>query len=1127
MQQIIKKYCLDIEDNGLLLMDMPTGSGKTYNVIDFIYNNYQKVKNKIFFITPLKKNLNYDALKDRFVKDNKESLFDEDVVYIKSNMDMLLENFKSIYKSIPSKIRLDNVTKHIKTLESIINANISIEFKAEAKKSLREEFEPKFRSILEKFVAYDDKGKKRDYDERLKFIKDNHPWIEILYPSVKTNTSKIIFMTVDKFLSMNSTIVKPSYTILNDSIVEDAIIFIDEFDSAKENMLSSIIQNSLNSRIGLLDLFRQIDAGLNICDFTEKLMTPSKYTQQKKDEGRKYYFPNEIIEIFKKRLSDLKSKYNLQYLYKLEGNPKDDAYFLFQDYRFISVLPDGNNCLIVKPSSDEKINKIYPTNNNLNFDELKNVLSEIKSFVTYFQVGIGYIANNYRHLKIELKEDMNLISEDSCVKTVLAEFGIEGAYLNYLTKSIVRRKKNKSISSDKLFDDLDFSCNEKGFSYYSIIDSDSFDTQSKVYYVAIDDSPEKILIGLCNKSKVIGISASSNLRSNTGNFDIKYLEIKLGTKFKHLSKEEREHLKEYFYKQIEGYREDQIITQKIDINETNIDQIIESYSENIQNKFEKYFKDLDNHKKIRYLKLFECMKNFLSKDEVYSFLFLTSKLLKEQDSEFNFKFAQDIFKNLKQELNKDAYLYSIYGDIDSYEAIKLDIEKRLSKGCKVFVASSYQTLGAGQNIQYKIPITFKKNHDYCSINNLDYQDEYKDFDAIYVDRPTNIFVNMNNNIVEDSQFIKFLYQVKQLEDSGELQNKEWDAYKYIKRGFETFYNIRQWPFPTPKDSINLKLNTAKIIQQAIGRICRTKNKSKYIYVYYDESLKEDLKGVKKYYKHILLNPEFEKLLDKFIVEEDTDNYQEFKHKAQVVQKQSKSYISKLLAFKDDSPYKWEQLREQLLKHPTIDIPTEAYSAYIELPIENNVYSFNDERKDFSFDKNIGETIGEDYTNIKDLLEIPGVKEFFIQKGYATLFEKKKYVLSPCMFNDIYKGALGEVVGEHVLESKLNISLSKIRENEKYEKFDFYKENVYIDFKNFSGFKDFNRKEILKHIKKKLQECNGKKAIIINILKPKGVEPEKFVDIEENVLIIPYLYDLDTNQFNVKGLFEIQRYLNEI
>ena len=152
---------------------------------------------------------------------------------------------------------------------------------------MREDFEPKFRRVLEKFVAYDDNGKKRDYDSRLKFINDNNSWVKELYPSVKTNTSKIIFMTVDKFLSMNSTIIKSSYTILNDSIVDDSLIFIDEFDSAKENMLSSIIQNSLNNRIGLLDLFRQIDAGLNICDFTEKLMTPSNYTCDKKKEKKR------------------------------------------------------------------------------------------------------------------------------------------------------------------------------------------------------------------------------------------------------------------------------------------------------------------------------------------------------------------------------------------------------------------------------------------------------------------------------------------------------------------------------------------------------------------------------------------------------------------------------------------------------------------------------------------------------------------------------------------------------------------------------------------------------------------------------------------------------------------------
>lgn len=1124
MQKILNKYCLEDATNGLLLIDMPTGSGKTYNVIDFIYKNYKNVKKKIFFITPLKKNLNYDKLRERFDNDNMMPEFEEDVVYIKSNMDMLLENFSNVYKMIPPKLKLDYVTKHIKTLEGIINSNISLEFKSEAKKSLREEFEPKFRSLLEKFVAYDDNGKKRDYNERLKFIEEENQWIKLLYPSVKTDTSKIIFMTVDKFLAMNSTIVKPSYTILNDSIVEDAFIFIDEFDSAKENMLSAIIQNSLNSRIGLLDLFRQIDAGLNICDFTQKLMTPSKYTIQKKEEGRKYYFPNEIIEKFRNKLSELKSKYNLQYLYKLVGNPKDDAYFLFQDYRFISILPDNNRFLVVKTSSEEKINKIQPMNEISDFEELKSVLSDIKSFINYFQVGIGYIANNYRHLKLELQEDLNLISDDSCVKTTLAEFGIDGIYLNYLTKGIVRRKKNKSISSDKLIDDLDFSCNEKGFSYYSVIDSDSFDTQSKVYYVSIDDSPEKILIGLCNKSKVMGISASSNLRSNTGNFDIGYLEIKLGTKFKHLSKEERLNLKDYFSRQIEGYSQLHILPKKIDINEQNIEEIIESFNENIRHLIEKQFNNLDTHKKIRYLKLFQCMKEFLSNDSIYSFLFLTSKLLKDQDSEFNLKFAQDVFRCLKQELNKNAYFYSIYGDVDTYESKKIEIEKLLSNGEKVFVASSYQTLGAGQNIQYKIPLTFKKNENYISINNLDYQEENKDFDAIYVDKPTNVFVNMNNNTVEESQFIKFLYQVKQLEESGELQDQEYDASTYIRRGFETFFNLRHWFFPTPKDSKNLKLNTAKIIQQAIGRICRTKNKSKQIYIFYDELLREELKGAKKYYKHILMNPEFETLLDEFNVDEQIDYDLQYKNKAQIIQKQSKTYINKLLNFKDDSPYKWEQLREQVLKYPTIDVPTEAYSAYIELPKENNKYSFSSKTKDFSFSRNIGEMIGEEYTNIKDLLQIPEVREFFVQRGYATSFEKKKFILSPCMFNNIYKGALGEVVGEFILESKLNISLSKIRNNDNYEKFDFYKNNVYVDFKNFTGYKDFDRKQMLQNIKDKLKECKGDKALIINILKPIGVNPEIYIDIEDNVVIIPYLYDLTTKQFNMKGLFEIKKYL---
>ena len=39
---------------------------------------------------------------------------------------------------------------------------------------------------------------------------------------------------------------------------------------------------------------------------------------------------------------------------------------------------------------------------------------------------------------------------------------------------------------------------------------------------------------------------------------------------------------------------------------------------------------------------------------------------------------------------------------DNFEQDKEELQQRLSCGEKIFVMSSYQTIGAGQNLQYKI-----------------------------------------------------------------------------------------------------------------------------------------------------------------------------------------------------------------------------------------------------------------------------------------------------------------------------------------------------------------------------------------------------------------------------------------
>lgn len=69
MYTAIKNYCNNGNNNGLFLLDMPTGYGKTYSVLEYIYEaslDESNSKKRFFFITTLKKNLPTEELRKRF-----------------------------------------------------------------------------------------------------------------------------------------------------------------------------------------------------------------------------------------------------------------------------------------------------------------------------------------------------------------------------------------------------------------------------------------------------------------------------------------------------------------------------------------------------------------------------------------------------------------------------------------------------------------------------------------------------------------------------------------------------------------------------------------------------------------------------------------------------------------------------------------------------------------------------------------------------------------------------------------------------------------------------------------------------------------------------------------------------
>ena len=172
----------------------------------------------------------------------------------------------------------------------------------------------------------------------------------------------------------------------------------------------------------------------------------------------------------------------------------------------------------------------------------------------------------------------------------------------------------------------------------------------------------------------------------------------------------------------------------------------------------------------------------------------------------------------------------VYIDSEDYDEKKDDLSQRLANGEKLFVISVYQTIGAGQNLQYPIPTGIST----VSVNNI--PSHKKDFDAIYLDKPTNVLVNMVDKLPEEN-FAKYIFQIEFLLAVGEINIPT--AIGMIKNAFKTFSTQHKQSGYSPVNiykcrSVDLALT--KVIIQAIGRICRTPNKNSNIYIYADDAI---------------------------------------------------------------------------------------------------------------------------------------------------------------------------------------------------------------------------------------------------------------------------------------------------
>lgn len=1147
MQNTINSFMNDPSLNsGLMLIDSPTGYGKTYKVLQNIYQYIRNSKNKkkIFFVTTLIKNLPIEELKKIYKENGEEHLFDQEVLLIKSNYDFVYERLLKL--AIPDEYKteayyhLRNKLLKIKELEEN-NNSICIDYANDLRKQVREKEEQDFRREIIKLI---EQKLPKDKQHRREWIrnKKQFQWIGKLYPTVFTDDYKIYMLTVNKLLVRNTTLIERAYEFIKSDLIKNAIIFIDEFDATKATIQQHIINNAINSQDDYIQLFEQIYRVSQTHHIPKSMEKAYQEYICDKESGM-------TLEDLKREANNIYKQYYLKYSYKTSSESIDRKQsFLFNDNNFHTMLRNNCNYIRISANSEEKQVQIffedketYYKNRSENDIILYGLLRAINNFLNQFKIMVFNWADHYAKDINKSREDKeNEFTKENAMYSIYKEYALSDKQIQLMIGNmieLIRKKKEEYIPIKPFY--------EIGFKYFEFIDSDQHLGKTVFNHIQLVDTPEKVILFLAQQAKIIGISATAAIPTVTGNYDINYLSKELGEGFRRISQETRQSIKKELEEHWKKYR-DESVKVHLDIIDYN------KKDKNLEERLEELFEDRDFKEKYkmklglnlsnkfdkvryiehRYCNMITLIRNFLKNPDINSFLCLNSILPISNRESFDLDLLQEMVIDCAEDLNVKPCTLKVLNS-SNFNVEKDNILIQLEKGEKIMIFSTYKTIGAGQNLQYKVPKNSKVVQIFDSKLIEDKRLVMKDIDAIYLGDITHMVGNAyDKEDFNKEEMLNFFLTIEYLYQNDEISFDILN--RLIKQGFKSYsHNVEIDHEALRKlyDAKSIGKSVTRDIIQAIGRICRTFNKSPDIYIYMTQELlkKMNIDDI----EHIILNPEMEKIIEYKKNIRSQDNLEENNdlNKAERISLCGKNYIMRMLSkdWSELSIQLWKDLRNCVLKYPTASTNlsiSEPYKEIIEkLYIDNKdlksdylftqAHDFSEIMIDYDNDEIIFREkraqdkpifhVNEEQSRLQQILKYSGMKDYFIQNGWATTFGHGEFIMSPILFQNIYKGALGEVSGKFILSKELGIELKDITDVDKFEFFDYeLSEDIYIDFKHWKSGYFVDRETKIKEISNKIKIIHAKKVLIINIVSDKnfGINSLK----NESIIEIPRLID---------------------
>ena len=1125
----MKKYLSEVINNnekGLYICRLPTGYGKSYAVEEVIREMLDNTSDtrKIIYLTSLKKNL-----PNSFVDS-------DDVLILRSNLDQITKILTNL--DIPENFQTEAYHKTRRLAEKLNDLKKKNKTDNEYIKSIEKELsdsEKSFRRELQKHL----KRTFRKRDMRLNAIRtqSRYHWIGELYPAVYTDNKRVLIMTVKKFLSKNSVIVDRSYDFITAEFMEDAVIFIDEFDATKAVITDHLIERALSVSNDYLNLFKAILNGLELDNISTNLRNALSSTGQLFDK----------INVLIENGDELIREFQLDHSYKMRDESVDrHQNFLFNDGNFHTIFERGKN--YIRSCFDENSNSVlittetkedYIANKSENDIVIFSMLRNVRSFLSRFRFLIYEWAESYRKMiNAHRSEEYDELSIENAVSTILNEIGLAKTQQELLLNECC------PISSFRRTLLPERSYYSDGFEIFEFEDSDEHNESTEINYIKVYDTPEKIVRYISERSTVFAISATADMPTVFGNYDLSYFRETLGTLYHEQNNELSKRSENEIRNNHTAYENGSITIHTETLNTSFTGEIIElckSFMSSDNAKLAAHMISNMTDKKYaagRYCSILRVMHSFFEHKNIHALLCLQNALPSDEP-EMNEELLRNLFKLSASDLNENLDGNALFIlRTTNFDKDKETVLGALSNGDRRLVISSYSTIGAGQNLQYEVN---DKNGfiELCPCKNIaDKRHFSADFDALYLGSITNLTVNTySDGSISKEELMKMLFQIESLYYNGELNYDNTD--RMIKLAFNSFSNNNDNNPNLLYKTESMRNYVTLLTIQAIGRMCRTFLKRPDIYLYADDTLLTKLNTslLQKYSpspEMAAIVNECNKLSKKYSAVED--------RKLNIAERVSTCgmrTIRQMLSknWTQESMALWVALRETVLRHPTADkgltehdeIIRRLYIASGE-SINRYIYSqysdFNNVVIDFEGDivefknsdraKIMGEgkervvmTMSEEDSGLTFLMKYAPLREYFIESGYAVCFEKNPFIMSPVLYHNIYKGVLGETAGRFILKNERGIELIDITDPQKFEFFDYMlAPDVYVDFKNWKYTYVQDKEKTRAEILAKLDAIGGKRVYVINMTDTHNCRPN--ISLNGRIIEIPSLVDESGN-----------------